>query len=227
MSITIAVVWAMVSLVTWCLQGKLSGCVNNDGLIAAAYFSCWLRLSGLSRLWKSSFKTSSCQIRHRKWTCLTSSLIAQNFLPCHRRRRNRSATWGDWLQEVTQSALLNISSAFMFHLASLESPYLSKIIFLKKLKLFKAKLEDQLLDQYISACTVTVVGQKQIDVHQMSEHYLKRHPYTSTGPPLALKIKPKKKKPKDDQNWRLEESLLTRQELYLIVKVSESIIEYS
>lgn len=192
-------------------------------MTTTAYFSCWLRLSGLSRLWKSSSKTSSCQIRHRKWTCWTSSLIAQNFLPCHRRRRNRSVTWGDWLPKVTQSAALNISSAFMYHLASLESPYLSKTIFLKKLKLFKAKLEDQLLDQYISACTATTaVGQKQIDVHQMSEHYLKRHPYTSTGPPLALKIKPKKKKPKDDQNWRFEVSL--RQEPCLIEEIPISFV---
>lgn len=86
----------------------------------------------------------------------------------------------------------------MFHLKSLESPFLPKTDFFKKLKLFKAKLDDQLLEQYIAAFTD---GQKQLNVHQMSNHYLNRHPFTPVGPPISLTIKPKqKKKKKIDQN---------------------------
>lgn len=71
------------------------------------------------------------------------------------------------------------SSAFMLQLAQLDSPHISKSNFLKKLKKFNAKLEDSLVEQYVAACMVQVDGQKHLDVRQMANHYLNRHPHTT------------------------------------------------
>lgn len=62
----------------------------------------------------------------------------------------------------------------MLRLKNLESAYLPKSEFLKMLKGFKAKLDDGLVEQYISAC---VDEQRRVDVHFMANHYLNRHPY--------------------------------------------------
>lgn len=75
---------------------------------------------------------------------------------------------------------LNTCRAFMIQLKNLPSAYLSKSDLLNMLKVFKAKLNDDLIEQYIGACIVQIDGQKKLDVHLMANHYLNRHPITST-----------------------------------------------
>jgi hypothetical protein len=75
----------------------------------------------------------------------------------------------------------------MFQLKNLESPYLDKSDFVNKLKVFKAKLDDKLIEQYITACTDE---NNRLNVHLMANHYLHRHPYT----PKAAFKSPKKLK---------------------------------
>lgn len=63
----------------------------------------------------------------------------------------------------------------MLQLKNLENPYLPESDFIDKLKKFKAKLNDDLIHEYITACTDV---NNQLNVHLMANHYLNRHPYT-------------------------------------------------
>lgn len=64
----------------------------------------------------------------------------------------------------------------MNQLMNLQSAYLPKPDFLKKLKLFKVQLDEELTEAYTEACTDEY---KRLDVHLMAYHYLNRHPYTT------------------------------------------------
>lgn len=63
----------------------------------------------------------------------------------------------------------------MLQLKNLKESYLPKSDFLIMLSSFKAKVNDELIQQYITACTDT---NKMLNVHLMANHYLNRHPYT-------------------------------------------------
>lgn len=71
----------------------------------------------------------------------------------------------------------------MTQLKKLENAYLPKSELLTMLTAFKAKLDDGLIAQYMSAC---VDEQNRLDVHLMANHYLNRHPYT---PPHVLRAR--------------------------------------
>lgn len=66
----------------------------------------------------------------------------------------------------------------MTMLKSLESAYLQKSDFTKRLHDFKAVLDNALIEQYIETCTNE---QKRLDVHLMANHFLNRHPYTPSS----------------------------------------------
>ena len=73
----------------------------------------------------------------------------------------------------------SLYSVFMLQLKNLKNPYLQKSDFSVMLNIFKAKLNEELIHQYISACT----DNKMLNVHLMANHYLNRHPFM----PQALK----------------------------------------
>ena len=70
----------------------------------------------------------------------------------------------------------NIFSVFMTKLKNLEDSYMHKADFLSLLKSFNAKLDVELVDQYIDECTVNIDGKQLMNVHLMANHYLNRHP---------------------------------------------------
>lgn len=67
----------------------------------------------------------------------------------------------------------------MVQLQGLEDAYLSKSDFLKMLKKFKARSDEDLIEAYVDACSVKVSGELRLDVHLMANHYLRRHPKPS------------------------------------------------
>lgn len=49
----------------------------------------------------------------------------------------------------------------------------------KMMKGFKAKTNESLMEKYFDAFNVPSDGQKRVNIHQMADHYLNRHPYTT------------------------------------------------
>lgn len=140
--------------------------------------SCCERLKRISRMWKWFTRASCCRIRRVKSSCLICMRTELDSLRSHRKQRCCKGIWGliDLVATRIRLTVSFTSSEFMKQLKDLEDAYLPKSDFYKLLKRFKAKYHEDLMEHYIDACSVNVVGQKQLDVHLMANHYLNRHP---------------------------------------------------
>jgi hypothetical protein len=65
----------------------------------------------------------------------------------------------------------------MLKLKNLETAHMPKNDFLKLLSDFNARLDTNLIDEYIEASSVVANGKKHLNVHLMAVHYLNRHPF--------------------------------------------------
>jgi hypothetical protein len=64
----------------------------------------------------------------------------------------------------------------MLKLRNLENRYVLKNDFMKRLDAFNARLDAELIEQYIDVCLASNEQQGIVDVHKMAQHYLNRHP---------------------------------------------------